>query len=741
MKKNDMTTPIDRHAVVSRHPIDWPDLLGQIPLGNGNFAFNADGTGLQTFGGNTMSHWCWHSFPLPEGARQEDVKPWAAVEKGRLKGAGTYPLFDDWHAQHRFQRENGYGVTTPPPLLKDWLSFNPHPLNLGRLGFVDADGQRLAVDECVSLSHRLDVWTGLLTSRFSYKGEIVTVKTCVGFAVDIVAVRIASPLLRTGALRVRLDFPSPSNPGGPGTPLRALVGFDDKSQVNSPDPRCKLKWDPNTSGNPVPWVGDFANPAGHRTEIAARTADRLDLCRTIDATTYYVTLAGPGVGGSAKPASPSDEMPSHCIDVGPFDTESLELSCLYSGKHPTGSGIPAFDEIRTACAKSWEAFWNSGGAMDLSGSQDPRWFELERRIVLSQYELAVHSAGDQFPAEVGLTGYDGWSAKFHLEMTWLHIAHFALWGRWPMTAKALRYYERNAPLARAIAANFDYQGLMWPKFTGPAAIHDGYPEGMALMWRQPHPIFFAELEYRLSPTQATLDKWKDIVLGTAEFIADYPMLDEKTGTYALDPVWPNCERGIAKNTIFELGYWRWGLVTAQQWRERLGLAREKRWDLIVERLAPLPVQDGLYVYCADWPDTYTRRCFDHIDPIALFGFLPPVPGFDRDIAHRTLLEFARDWNWEEVWGWDFPLMAMGAARMGEPGIAVDALLNPSRRNRCDERGICLGPGIPYFPTNGGLLYAIAMMAAGWDGAPKRHAPGFPDDGSWTVRWEGLNPAP
>jgi hypothetical protein len=33
------------------------------------------------------------------------------------------------------------------------------------------------------------------------------------------------------------------------------------------------------------------------------------------------------------------------------------------------------------------------------------------------------------------------------------------------------------------------------------------------------------------------------------------------------------------------------------------------------------------------------------------------------------------------------------------------------------------------------------MAAGWDGAPKQNAPGFPDDGSWTVRWENLQVAP
>ena len=44
----------------------------------------------------------------------------------------------------------------------------------------------------------------------------------------------------------------------------------------------------------------------------------------------------------------------------------------------------------------------------------------------------------------------------------------------------------------------------------------------------------------------------------------------------------------------------------------------------------------------------------------------------------------------------------------------------------------------YLPANGGLLAAVAMMAAGWTGAPDRHAPGFPGDGAWTVRWEGLN---
>ena len=172
------------------------------------------------------------------------------------------------------------------------------------------------------------------------------------------------------------------------------------------------------------------------------------------------------------------------------------------------------------------------------------------------------------------------------------------------------------------------------------------------------------------------------------------------------------------------------------------MKREPHWDEVVQRLAPLPVQNGLYVYRADLSDTYTKRQFDHLDPVGIFAIFPPIPGIDHETAHRTLLEFARSWKWDAVWGWDFPFMAMGAARMGEPGIAIETLLNPSIKNQYDERGLCkFIDDLPYLPGNGGLLYATAMMAAGWDGAPSRHAPGFPDDGSWTVRWEGLKPAP
>ncbi len=47
----------------------------------------------------------------------------------------------------------------------------------------------------------------------------------------------------------------------------------------------------------------------------------------------------------------------------------------------------------------------------------------------------------------------------------------------------------------------------------------------------------------------------------------------------------------------------------------------------------------------------------------------------------------------------------------------------------------------YLPANGGLLTTVAMMASGWDGAPNNHAPGFPKDGTWKVKYENLEKMP
>jgi hypothetical protein len=129
--------------------------------------------------------------------------------------------------------------------------------------------------------------------------------------------------------------------------------------------------------------------------------------------------------------------------------------------------------------------------------------------------------------------------------------------------------------------------------------------------------------------------------------------------------------------------------------------------------------------------------------IAPLGILNGV-GVDLPTMQRTLHRINENWDWGNTWGWDFPMMAMTAARLGEGSYAIDLLLKDTPKNRYLPNGHNeqVNDILPiYLPGNGGLLYATAMMAAGWDGAPKRNAPGFPDDGNWVVRWEGLLPAP
>jgi hypothetical protein len=92
-------------------------------------------------------------------------------------------------------------------------------------------------------------------------------------------------------------------------------------------------------------------------------------------------------------------------------------------------------------------------------------------------------------------------------------------------------------------------------------------------------------------------------------------------------------------------------------------------------------------------------------------------------------------------GWAFPWRAMTAARFGEAPIAIEALTKDAgNKNHHNPRGANKGGLCPHLPGNGGLLYAAAMIAAGWDGAPTNQAPGLAQGGSWVVQRDGLRRA-
>jgi hypothetical protein len=674
---------IDRAALVRRHnPVARAfDPLAPLSVGNGEFAFTADVTGLQTFPQLyenamplcSMAQWGWHSKPLPP----------------ELAGQKLVLTDYDTHGRSVGYQTKSEGQTA----LFNWLRENPHRLHLGRIGLrlSDKQGSPATPADINEIEQRLDLSAGVLTSRFRFDGEPVTVKTAVHPQLDLLAVSIVSPLLADGRLSARLAFPY---------------------------------------GSPGMAAADWTQNERHRTELSQKDS-RADFRRKFETDEYFCALAWQTPAGFRQTAA-------HEFHLAPQDkTSRLEFVAAFAPR-PLGNSLPTPDAVFAASAEHWRRFWSTGGAIELDGSRDARAVELERRIVLSQYLTAINCAGTQPPAETGLV-CNSWYGKFHLEMHWWHAAHFALWGRLSLLEKSLGWYEKILPMARSLAQSQGYAGARWPKMVGPEGRDSPSPIGPLLIWQQPHPIFYAELCYQTRPMRQTLARFRRIVQESAEFMASFAHWDGRRYTLG-PPLIPAQENHPARETwnpTFELAYWAWGLRVANDWRARSGLARVPQWDEIAAKLAPLPVKEGVYLAHENCPHTYTERNRDHPSMLAALGVLNGA-GVDRETMRRTLKKVMREWQWPDTWGWDYPMTAMTAARLGETETALDALLLDTPKNRYLPNGHNYQrANLPcYLPGNGGLLYAVALMAGGWQNAPDRHAPGFPSDG-WNVRVEGF----
>ena len=680
-----MGEPIDREAVVKRHRVCTTGTLLKSPaqVGNGKFAFGMDITGLQTFVPfNTLSDWSWHSFPLPEGMRAEDYRPVAVETHGK---------------------KIAYELRNPDqPELSEWLTKNPHRYNLGRIGFrlLREDGTEAREIDLGNARQEIDLWTGVVYSRFELNRKEVKVRTVCHPDKDMIGVSIESELLNDGNMSIYLDFPYPDG--------RYFKHY----------------------------IGRYDTISGHTSTFEKLAPNSVRITRTMDDTHYYATLDWTG------PATFSRESEkAHTFLLQPRHTSTFSFTCCFSPE-PIADVTESVASIERKSAVSWEKYWRSGAAVDLSGSKDPRWLELERRIVLSQYLMRANESGLFPPQESGLVN-NGWFGRFHFEMIWWHGVHYGLWNRMECFDNYLNVYKDFMPKALERAKSEGRSGARWPKCTGnfnrewPGSAH------AYLIWHEPHPIYFAEMQYRQKPAPETLEKWKDVVLNTADYMADYFFYDKKTKQYVLGPpvvvVSENTDPLQTINPIFELGYFRYGLRTALEWADRLGLSekRTKKWKEVLSKMAPLPVADGVYTTYEGIPDMWTKYTYEHPALTGVYGMLPG-DGVDLPTFKHTLEKVCKEWQFNRIWGWDFPMLAMAAARTGQPALAIDMLMHPSAGFQFDEHGLATGGPFPYFPSNGALLTAVAMMCGGWDGS-EGEAPGFPKDGSWTVRYEGFVP--
>ena len=726
---------IDRKSVLERNnpKVTNADPLNSLSVGNGHFATTVDVTGMQSYPLNyqqgvplcSMSDWGWHSFPNTENLRHEETEKVMDLGHGRKE---VYAV--------------EYKVDGRGKKATEYFRINPHRLNLGNVALVIKDGKgQIKEGDIKDIDQQLDLYSGVITSRFSALGKPVTVKTACMPCEDAMIYSINSHLLSSGKVSVCLSLPYPS-------------------------------------GKHADAATDWGNEDKHASRIIKRTGKSALLEHIIDSTRYYVLIQWEG---SAKLVHES----THSYALIP-NGKTLNVRVEYKELQPETQGF-SFAKSVTKVQKFWDSWWETGAFVDFGDCKDVRAKELERRTVLSQYLTFINCANETPAQETGLT-YNSWFGRPHLEMTWWHTIDFSLWNRPEVLETMLEWYNDKAyPEAKKIAERQNFKGIRWMKMTDPWAGESPSNVGSFLTWQQPHYIYMAEEMWRNvcakpgvteDEKKAIIAKYGKNVEETAEFLYDFAKsCDHNTGSislYGQTAMQESMSKDFSYCHPFEQVYFKYGLMKAQEWRERSGKQRREDWDEVIRSLASLPQSEGIYTagiptqpfiiadsasqnagnvafdpfnYGGDTgkkqltEEEFKLKCrSDHPAVLGACGLLPDCGLYDRAMMQRTLDWVMQNWNWDTTWGWDYGMTAMCAARLGDGENAVKALLIDKGKNTYlvsghnyqEPKRLRL-----YLPGNGALLDAVAMMCAGWDGCPDVKNPGFPQDGKWNVKWEGL----
>ncbi len=770
---------INRYDLITRHnpKLCAVDLSSPLSVGNGDFVYTADVTGLQsltaeyaaTFPLCTMAHWGVHTLPAdhPRYQKKEEqtAKQDAGVRQGGTPTAATTepgisfapPIADTErgtenqtrHVSVRFLPERtsytladlsqtaypyrnrtvAYPVHCAPgeEPIYTWLRENPHRANLAEIGLTYG-GQALTSAQLSDISQELDLYTGIIHSNYkigtnsdSHTGTIpCSVKTVCDGDSDTVAFQIHSDaLLDDLTVCIAFPFGSPEKSGG-------VFPAPDKDYKEDEEELILYPTEESLSS-------EFADI----TQV-------LTLRRRQNNDSYYVTISAEN-GTIRRGTLP------HTYNISSMGGSTLSFAVSFA---KTEAPVPQdFESVAYRSEIVKKKFWETGAAVDFSRCKDPRAKELERRMILSEYLLSIQSAGSLPPPETGLT-CNSWYGKFHLEMHPWHAAWLPLWGHGDLLKKSLVWYEAHLPEARENAKKNGFAGARWPKMVGTDCVDSPSVIAPLLIWQQPHLIFMCELLYQ---TEKNGEKKKELLLHyfpllkeTADFMADFAVYNAEKDVYELlGPIIPaqECHKPTdTKNPTFEVEYWYYGLRTALEWAERIGTfttastARPESgittslhlWRTVADKLTiPSPDKDGLYPAHENCPDTFTKYNEDHPSMLCAYGLLD-TGRLEQKVVTDTLQKVEECWDYNSLWGWDFAVLAMTALRLGDTERALSLLLSDTPKNRYVISGHNKQEGdssLPlYLPGNGSLLLALAMFAGGFPGAET--CAGFPKDGMW-----------
>ena len=699
---------INRLDVIASFNPHLTDINPQSPLsvGNGRFCYTADITGMQTLYEEysaetplcTMAEWGWHT------KKADNEKGFYTLDDVRMtpynycKRTVTYP---------RVKYEGNEAAY-------DWVRQNPHKFNLAKIGLY-FHNEPIQAGSIYCINQTLDITTGILKSSFrlnvnrhnntrtlnniaadniktnAISDNLITVYTVCDDNSDTVAFHISSGLLQCG-LSINIAFPYASCD---------ITGSD---------------WN-NTNGH-----SDFLN-ASH-------------IHRQIDDTAYYVNFNINGTGTSQHTAnnsiitSDSNVTINKCNNCAAATIKSngihsyniittddeLNMSVNFNKSIYTPA---TYDTIAGNSRHFWHNYWTTGKFLNSDNK------ELMRRVILSQYLLVINDSGYIPPAETGLT-CNSWYGKAHLEMHYWHMAWAPLWGHPELLTRSFDWYIDILDEAKKNASRNGYKGARWTKMVSYTGSDCPSKIAPLLVWQQPHIINMLQIVIDNNTSddfdvKAYMSKYWILVKETAVFIADYLVYDPMSGIYNIEaPVIPVQERHLpedTRNPIFELAYFRYGLLIASKWAYELGFIDEaSQWHNIAMHIAPLPINDDVYIAHSNCPDTFTNKAIDHPLMLQIYGMLDGYGAediVDKDIYRNTLMKVIDVWDYSTLWGWDFAVIAMAAHKLGLDDIALEQLLINSPKNDYVESGNNRQNSrkdLPlYLPGNGSLLLAAARI--------------------------------
>ena len=221
-----------------------------------------------------------------------------------------------------------YDFETQTELYK-YIRQNPHRCHLGMNGFTFAE--KTEIEDIKNIDQVHDLYTGMITSKFTVNGENVTVKTCADFEHDAYAVKVKSALLK-GKMGICFEYPN----------------------SHWENPACSLEL-----------VCD-----GNYTEIVEESDGFVMLKRTLDEDVYYVGISY--TNGKVTFGANRLEIAT--------DSDEFEMVVEFSQTTDLVKNFK-FDTAAKSSEKALENYWEKGGMIDFGKVSDPRAKELEDRMI------------------------------------------------------------------------------------------------------------------------------------------------------------------------------------------------------------------------------------------------------------------------------------------------------------------------------------------------------------------------